>query len=97
MEDQESLKANEKTWIIYAVFSSKTSRLKDKITMISIVPLILILIVLAIITCFIKKLLKYKSEREKKAIQKSLIAYFLTDSLLISWLVYKKNNPKDHL
>lgn len=38
-----------------------------------------------------------KTEREKSAIKKSFIAYLLTDSWLISWLVYRKNDPNDHL
>lgn len=63
----------------------------------SIMPIVLLIIILAVIVYFIKKAYKYKTEREKNAIQKSLIAYLLTDSFLISWLVYRKNYPNDHL
>ena len=38
-----------------------------------------------------------QTEREKNAHRKSLIAYLLTNSILISWLVYKRNTPKDRL
>lgn len=64
---------------------------------ISIVMLFLIIAMMALIIYFVLKSLKHKNEREKTAIKKSLIAYMLTDSLLISWLVYRKNDPTDHL
>ena len=38
-----------------------------------------------------------QTEREKNAHRKSLIAYLLTNSVLVSWLVYKRNTPKDRL
>ena len=31
------------------------------------------------------------------AINKGLIAYFLTDNPLLGWLVYRKNDPKNRL
>ncbi len=61
------------------------------------VMLFLMIILIALIVYFALKSLRYKNEREKTAIKKSFIAYLLTDSLLISWLVYKKNDPTDHL
>ncbi len=61
------------------------------------VMLFLMIILIALIVYFVLKSLRYKNEREKTAIKKSFIAYLLTDSLLISWLVYKKNDPTDHL
>ena len=65
--------------------------------MIQWIPLVFILRVLLLVLYFIHKSLKYKIDRERDAINKGFIAYLLTDSLLISWLVYRKNNPKDHL
>ena len=38
-----------------------------------------------------------QTEREKNAHRRSLIAYLLTNSVLVSWLVYKRNTPKDRL
>ncbi len=61
------------------------------------VMLFLMIILIALIVYFVLKSLRYKNEREKTAIKKSFIAYLLTNSLLISWLVYKKNDPTDHL
>ena len=63
----------------------------------SFMSLLFLIIILAAFVYFISKAMKYKTEREKSAIKKGFIAYLLTDSLLISWLVYKKNNPGDHL
>ncbi len=59
--------------------------------------LFLMIILMALIVYFVLKSLRYKNEREKYAVRKSFIAYLMTDSLLISWLVYKKNDPTDHL
>ena len=63
----------------------------------SFMSLMFLIIILAAFGYFISKAMKYKTEREKNAIKKGFIAYLSTDSLLISWLVYKKNNPGDHL
>lgn len=38
-----------------------------------------------------------QTESEQNARRKGLIAYFFSNSLLISWLVYKKNKPQDRL
>lgn len=38
-----------------------------------------------------------KTAMEKDAINKGLLAYFLTDSPLLGWLVYRKNDPKNRL
>ena len=62
-----------------------------------VISLILVAIVLVLIFYLINKSLKYKTERERYAIKKSFIAYLLTKSFLVSWLVYKKNNPNDRL
>ena len=40
----------------------------------------------------IMKSRKYKSEKEKNAIDKGLIAYLFTSSFIVSWIVYRKNN-----
>ena len=62
-----------------------------------VISLILVAIVLVLIFYLINKSLKYKTDRERYAIKKSFIAYLLTNSFLVSWLVYKKNNPNDRL
>lgn len=64
---------------------------------INILMLFLMIILMALIVYFVLKSLRYKNEREKDAVRKSFIAYLMTNSLLISWLVYKKNDPTDHL
>ena len=63
----------------------------------SVISIILLVIVIAVIAYFIMKSCKYKSEKEKKAIDKGLVAYLFTNSFLVSWLVYRKNKNNDHL
>ena len=63
----------------------------------SIISIILLVIVIAVIAYFIMKSRKYKTEKEKNAIDKGLVAYLFTNSFLVSWLVYRKNNNNDHL
>lgn len=63
----------------------------------SVISIILLVIVIAMIAYFIMKSRKYKSEKEKNAIDKGLVAYLITNSLLVSWLVYRKNKNNDHL
>ena len=63
----------------------------------SIISIVLLVIVIAVIAYFIMKSRKYKSEKEKKAIDKGLVAYLFTNSFLVSWLVYRKNKNNDHL
>ena len=58
---------------------------------INILMLFLMIILMAFVIYFVLKSLRYKNEREKDAVRKSFIAYLMTDSLLISWLVYKKS------
>ena len=53
--------------------------------------LFLMIILMALIVYFVLKSLRYKNEREKDEARKSFIAYLITNSLLISWLVYKKS------
>lgn len=67
----------------------------------SFISIAILIIILAATVYFVSKAMRYKmrykTEREKSAIKKSFIAYLLTDSWLISWLVYRKNDPNDHL
>lgn len=63
----------------------------------SFISIAILIIILVATVYFVSKAMRYKTEREKSAIKKSFIAYLLTDSLLISWLVYRKNDPNDHL
>lgn len=63
----------------------------------SFISIAILIIILAAIAYFISKSIKYKTYREKRAIKKSFITYLFTDNLLLSWLIYKKNNPNDHL
>ena len=61
------------------------------------------LILLAIMLCLIvvirryKRLMQEKTAIEKDAINKGLLAYFITDSPILGWLVYRKNDPKNRL
>lgn len=63
----------------------------------SIVSLAFLIIFLLAIGYFVKQSMKYKTEKEKDATKKGFLAYLLTNSLLIGWLVYKKNNTNDRL
>lgn len=63
----------------------------------SFISIAILIIILVATVYFVSKAMRYKTEREKSAIKKSFIAYLLTDSLLISWLVYRKNDPNNHL
>lgn len=64
----------------------------------SFISIAILIIILAATVYFVSKAMRYtmryKTEREKSAIKKSFIAYLLTDSWLISWLVYRKNAGK---
>ena len=63
----------------------------------SIVSLACLIILLLVIGYFVKQSMKYKTEKEKDATKKGFLAYLLTNSFLIGWLVYKKNNINDRL
>ena len=63
-----------------------------------------VLILLAIMLCILivviriyKRLMQEKTAIEKDAINKGLLAYFITDSPILGWLVYRKNDPKNRL
>ena len=63
----------------------------------SIISLAILIILLLVIGYLIKQSMKYKTEKEKDASKQGFLAYLLTNSLLIGWLVYKKNNTNDRL
>ena len=63
----------------------------------SIISLAILIILLLVIGYLSKQSMKYKTEKEKDASKKGFLAYLLTNSLLIGWLVYKKNNTNDRL
>ena len=63
----------------------------------SIISILLLVIITGVIVYFIMKSRKYKTEKEKNAIDKGLVAYLFTNSFLVSWLVYRKNKNNDHL
>ncbi|MBQ3385117.1 MAG: hypothetical protein IJG59_07870 [Erysipelotrichaceae bacterium] len=66
----------------------------------SLAVLILLAIMLFILIVGIKiykKTMSEKTAMEKDAINKGLLAYFITDSPILGWLVYRKNDPKNRL
>lgn len=63
----------------------------------SIISILLLVIITGVIVYFIMKSRKYKTEKEKNAVDKGLVAYLFTNSFLVSWLVYRKNKNNDHL
>lgn len=63
----------------------------------SVISIILLVMIIAVIAYFIMKSRKYKTEKEKNAIDKGLVAYLLTNNFLVSWIVYRNNKNNDHL
>jgi len=66
----------------------------------SLAVLILLAIMLFILIVGIKiykKTMSEKTAMEKDAINKGLLAYFITDSPILGGLVYRKNDPKNRL
>ena len=66
----------------------------------SLAVLILLAVMLFIFIVGIKiykKTMSEKTAMEKDAINKGLLAYFITDSPILGWLVYRKNDPKNRL
>jgi flagellar basal body-associated protein FliL len=62
--------------------------------------LILLAIMLFILIVGIKiykKTMSEKTAMEKDAINKGLLAYFITDSPILGWLVYRNNDTKKRL
>ena len=58
---------------------------------------LLIVIAVCLLVFLAVKPRSSQTESEQNARRKGLIAYFFSNSLLISWLVYKKNKPQDWL
>ena len=58
---------------------------------------LLIVIAVCLLVFLAVKPRSSQTESEQKARRKGLIAYFSSNSLLISWLIYKKNKPQDRL
>ena len=69
--------------------------MKASITLLIILAATLVFIIVAIKVY--RKHMADTTAMEKDAITKGLIAYFLTDSPLLGWLVYRKNDPKNRL
>ena len=63
----------------------------------SLILLAIMLCILIVVIRIYKRLMKEKTAIEKDAINKGLLAYFITDSPILSWLVYRKNDPKNKL
>lgn len=63
----------------------------------SVISIILLVMIIAVIAYFIMKSRKYKTEKEKNAIDKGLVTYLLTNNFLVSWIVYRNNKDNDHL
>ena len=63
----------------------------------SLILLAIMLCILIVVIRIYKRLMQEKSAIEKDAINKGLLAYFITDSPILGWLVYRKNDPKNRL
>ena len=64
----------------------------------SLILLIIMAVILVLLIVFIVHYSKYynaKTSLEKDAVNKGFMAYLLTNSAIIGWLVYNKNNPKN--
>jgi len=63
----------------------------------ALILLAMILCILIVVIRIYKRQMSEKTAMEKDAINKGLLAYFITDSPLLGWLVYRKNDPKNSL
>ena len=63
----------------------------------SLILLAIMLCILIVVIRIYKRLMSEKTAMEKDAINKGLLAYFITDSPILGWLVYQKNDPKNRL
>ena len=63
----------------------------------SLILLAIMLCILIVVIRIYKRLIQEKTAIEKDAINKGLLAYFITDSPILGWLVYRKNDPKNRL
>ncbi len=62
-----------------------------------LIILVIMLFILIVGIKIYKKTMSEKTAMEKDAINKGLLAYFITDSPILGWLVYRKNDPKNRL
>ena len=64
----------------------------------SFILLIIMAVILVLLIVFIRTFSKYykaKTSIEKDAINKGFLAYMVTNSAIIGWLVYNRTNPKN--
>ena len=64
----------------------------------SFILLIIMAVILVLLIVFIRTFSKYykaKTSLEKDAINKGFLAYMVTNSAIIGWLVYNRTNPKN--
>lgn len=66
-------------------------------SIILLIVLIVFLIGAILLVRAVSSSIRSKTPMEQKAVKKGLLTYFLTDSALLGWLVYNKNNPKNKL
>ena len=63
----------------------------------SLILLAIMLCILIVVIRIYKRLMSEKTAMEKDAINKGLLAYFITDSPILGWLVYRNNDTKKRL
>ena len=63
----------------------------------ALILMAMILCILIVVIRIYKRQMSEKTAMEKDAINKGLLAYFITDSPLLGWIVYRKNDPKNSL
>ena len=63
----------------------------------SLILLAIMLCILIVVIRIYRRLMQEKTAIEKDALNKGLLAYFITDSPLLGWLIYRKNDPKNRL
>ena len=63
----------------------------------ALILLAMILCILIVVIRIYRRQMSEKTAMEKDAINKGLLAYFITDSPLLGWIVYRKNDPKNSL
>ena len=63
----------------------------------ALILLAMILCILIVVIRIYKRQMSEKTAMEKDAINKGLLAYFITDSPILGWFVYRKNDPKNSL
>ena len=63
----------------------------------TLIILVIMLFILIVVIKIYKKTMSEKTAMEKDAINKGLLAYFITDSPILGWLVYRNNDTKKRL